>query len=82
MDTYISGNFTVYANFAGTNAYWGSSAETYFIVRPSTNSRTTAVPPVTGLASTGTVELGIAAVIIVIVIIGAVLAILTLRKRP
>jgi hypothetical protein len=38
--------------------------------------------PVTGLASTGTMELGMAAVIIVIIIIGAILAVLTLRKRP
>jgi len=33
------------------------------------------------LASAGSLELGIAAVIIVIVIIGVVLAVLTMRKR-
>ena len=77
----IPGNYTVYATFAGTNGYWPSSAEAAFYASsPPPTPAPTASPP-SGLASTGTVELGIAAVIIVIVIIGAVLAILTLRKR-
>jgi hypothetical protein len=78
----ISGNYTVYATFAGTNAYYQSSAETSFYAGtpPATPAPTAA--PVTGLASTGTVELGIVAVIIVIIIIGAILAVLTMRKRP
>jgi len=78
----IPGNFTVYANFAGTNSYYSSSAETSFTVEPAAPTAPPTAAPVTGLASTGTVELGIAAVIIVIVIIGAVLAVLTVRKRP
>jgi hypothetical protein len=78
----ISGNYTVYANFAGTNGYWPSSAETSFYAGTPPPTASPYPTPVTGLASTGTVELGIAAVIIVIVIIGIVLAVLTLRKRP
>jgi outer membrane protein assembly factor BamB len=77
----VPGVYTIIATFGGSNSYYSSSAETsYLYETPSTPVPTAA--PVTGLASTGTVELGIAAVIIVIVIIGAVLAILTLRKRP
>ena len=78
----IAGNFTVYANFASTNSYWGSSAETSFTVTPAAPTPAPTAAPVTGLASTSSLELGIAAVIIVIVIIGVVLAILTMRKRP
>jgi hypothetical protein len=78
----ISGNFTVYANFAGTNGYYPSSAETSFYASPPAPTASPYPSPVTGLASTGTVELGIAAVIIVIVICVAALAVLTLRKRP
>jgi len=78
----ISGNFTVYASFAGTNAYYPSSAETSFYAgTPPPTPAPTASPP-TGLASTSTVELGVAAVIIVIVIIGIVLAVIMLRKHP
>jgi hypothetical protein len=77
----IPGNYTVYATFAGTNGYWPSSAETSFNAgTPPATPAPTAAPP-SGLASTGSLELGIAAVIIVIVIIGAVI-ILTLRRRP
>jgi outer membrane protein assembly factor BamB len=78
----IPGNFTVYANFAGTNSYYPSSAETSFTVESAAPTAPPTAPPITGLASTGTVELGIVAVIIVIVIIGAMLAVLTVRKHP
>jgi hypothetical protein len=78
----ISGNYTLTATFAGTNGYYGSSATTYFYASsPPPTPAPTAAPP-TGLASTGTVELGIAAVIIVIIIIGIALAVLTMRRRP
>ena len=75
------GLYKVTANFAGSNSYWGSSAESTFVVSPVAPTPAPTAAPVTGLASTGTVELGILAVIIVIIIIGAVI-ILTLRKRP
>jgi len=78
----IPGNFTVYATFAGTQSYYGSSAETHFAI---TSAAPTAPPypsPVTGLASTGTVMLGVVALAVIIIIIGVVLAVLVLRKRP
>ena len=77
----VPGNFTVTATFAGTQSYYGSSAETHFYAGTPAPSASPYPSPVTGLASTGSLELGIAAVIIVIVIIGVVLAILTVRKR-
>ena len=46
---------------------------------PATNAPT--ATPVNNLASNNTVEYGIVAIIVVIVIIGAVLAMLTVRKR-
>jgi hypothetical protein len=78
----ITGNYTVTATFAGTLGYWPSNAETSFNVMSAPPTAPPYPTPVTGLASTGSLELGIAAVIIVIVIIGIVLAILTVRKRP
>jgi outer membrane protein assembly factor BamB len=78
----ITGNFTVTATFAGTQSYYGSSAETHFYASAPAPTASPYPSPVSGLASTGSLELGIAAVIIVIVIIGIVLAILTVRKRP
>jgi len=78
----IPGNFTVTATFAGTNSYYGSSANTAFYASsPPATPAPTAAPP-TGLASTSSLELGIAAVIIVIIIIGAILAVIMLRKKP
>jgi len=78
----ISGNFTVYASFAGTKAYYPSSAETTFYAGPPAPSASPYPSPPTGLASFASLEYGIAAVIIVIIICVAVLAVLMLRKRP
>jgi hypothetical protein len=78
----IAGNFTVYANFAGTQGYWPSSSETSFVAGPAPTAAPPTATPVTGLASTAALEYGVVAIIIVIVIIGAVLAILTTRKHP
>ncbi len=78
----ITGAYTVIASFAGSNSYWGSSAEAHFDAAAAPATPAPSATPVSGLASTSTVELGIAAVIIVIIIIGAVLALLLLRKRP
>ena len=77
----VPGNFTVTAIFAGTQSYYGSSANAAFYASAPSPTASPYPSPVTGLASTGSLELGIAAVIVVIVIIGAVI-ILTLRKRP
>jgi len=78
----IPGNYTVYATFAGTNSYYGSSASTYFHASSPAPTSSPAASPPTGLASTGSLELGIAAVIIVIVIIGVAILVVLMRKRP
>ncbi|MGA2682437.1 MAG: hypothetical protein ABSF44_11645 [Candidatus Bathyarchaeia archaeon] len=78
----IPGNYTVFATFAGTNGYWPSSAETSFVAQSPAPTAAPTATPVTGLASNTTVEYGIIAIIIVIVIIGAVLALLVTRKHP
>ena len=78
----VPGTYSVTATFAGTNGYYGSTAETnmYVGTAPPTPAPTT--PPVTGLASTASLELGIAVIAVIIIIIGVVLAMLLLRKRP
>jgi hypothetical protein len=78
----IPGNFTVYANFAGTQGYWPSSATTSFTVMQPAPTQAPAATPISGLATQSTLEYIGVAVIIVIIIIGAVLAILVTRKRP
>jgi hypothetical protein len=78
----IAGNYTVYANFAGTNGYYPSSDTTSFTVMQASATVAPTATPLSGLASNTTVEYGIVAIIIVIVIIGAVLALLVTRKHP
>jgi hypothetical protein len=78
----IPGAYTVIASFAGSNSYYGSSAETHiFASTPSATHEATATP-VSDLATTSMLEIGIVAIIVVIIIIGAVLALLMLRKHP
>lgn len=78
----ITGNYTVTATFAGTGAYYGSSASTAFnAVSPAPTAPPTATP-LTGIATENAVMyVGIA--IIVVIIVGiAVVSVLILRKRP
>ena len=78
----ISGNYTVYAKFAGTNGYWPSSDTTAFYASPEAPTPAPTATPIAGLASNNTLMYGIVAIIIVIVIIGAILLMVMLRKRP
>lgn len=76
----IHGNFTVTATFAGTQAYYGSSANTAFYASEAATPAPTASP--LSMASIQTyIMAGVAAIIVVIIIIGAVIM-LMLRKRP
>jgi len=75
------GTYKVIAQFAGSGAYYASSDETSFVVTAAPTVAPTS-PPVTGIASTSTVEYGVIAIIIVVIVIGIILAIMTLRKRP
>jgi outer membrane protein assembly factor BamB len=78
----ITGNFTVTAIFAGTGAYYGSSATTAFYASATAPTPAPTATPLAGLASNNTVMYGIVAIIVVIIIIGAILVMLMLRKRP
>jgi hypothetical protein len=76
----ISGDFTIYASFAGSNSYYPSSAETSF------HAGTTATPvqttaPQQQVDNTMTIVGVGVAIIIVVAIVGA-LTMMMLRKRP
>jgi hypothetical protein len=76
----IEGKYTVIANFAGSESYWPSHAETAFIVE--TTAPTPTTQPATALPPTDMYVLGIGvAIIMAIAIVGALLA-LMIRKRP
>jgi hypothetical protein len=76
----IPGNFTVFANFAGSESYYPSNAETHFYVSvpaPTASPQPAAEQPPTGM------YIAIAAVAIIIAIaVGFAVTILMLRKRP
>jgi hypothetical protein len=77
----IAGDYSVIASFAGTNGYWPSSMMTSFAVmeaHPTSSPAPTAAP---SLADQYILP-GIAGIIVAIVIVGIVLALLMLRKRP
>jgi hypothetical protein len=77
----IPGNFTVTAVFAGTQSYYGSSANAAFYASPATTTTPT-VTSVTGTAMQNTLEYGIVAIAIIILVIGATILIAVTRKRP
>ena len=76
----IEGLYTVIASFSGSNSYYGSSAESSFYSVPQTTTQPTQQP--TTNASDPILLPGIIAIIAAIAIVGAVLALLVIRKRP
>ena len=78
----VPGFYTIYATFGGDDSYGSSIAETAINVGSAPATAPPTAAPVTGLATQMTLEyLGIA-IIVVIIIIGAVLALIMLRKHP
>ena len=75
----LPGLYTVIATFGGSGSYYSSTAETSFTYAPST-SNTTPTPTATSMADTYFLPMSIA-IILAIVIIGAILAVLMLRKH-
>jgi outer membrane protein assembly factor BamB len=77
----IPGNYTVIANFAGSQSYYASSASTAFYA---SETAATVSPAPTALASVADQYIlpGIIGIIITIVIVGIFLALLLLRRRP
>jgi outer membrane protein assembly factor BamB len=77
----IEGQYTVYASFGGSKAYWPSHAVTAFAVDPAgATPAPTAVPP-QSMADAYFVP-AVAGIIVTIIIGFAFLALLMLKKRP
>jgi hypothetical protein len=77
----IAGSYTLIATFAGSGAYYGSTAQTHFYAVEATTPAPTTAPPTGNYATTTDFILGVAAIIVVLVIIGA-LIMMMLRRRP
>ncbi len=76
----VPGKYTIIAKFDGSNAYYGSHAET--VVAVSEVAPTTTPIPQTALPPTEMYIIGgVAAIIIAVAIVGAIL-LLAIRKRP
>ena len=77
----ITGKYTVIATFGGSAAYYGSYAETSFVVDPAAATATPLATPTQSMADLYFVPATIG-IVVAIVIVGAVLALLLLRKKP
>ncbi len=77
----VPGKYTVTATFPGNNGYWASSSEDSFSVLSAPQSTTAPTATPTSVADTYFVP-GLIGLFVVIIIIGVVLALLMLRKRP
>jgi hypothetical protein len=77
----IEGKYTVIARFAGNNGYWPSYSETSFAVDPTAPTPAPTDAPVK-LASDMYFVPAVAGIIVAIAIVGIVLALLLIRKRP
>jgi hypothetical protein len=75
----ISGNFTVFATFGGTQSYYGSSASACFYASEAPAATPAPTSPPASMADLYLLP-GIAGIIIAIIVVGVVLA-LMLRKR-
>jgi hypothetical protein len=76
----ISGQYIIYASFAGSESYWPSHAVTSFAVddAPETTSAPTPLPQ---SAADMYFVPAVAGIIVAIVVVGALLALLLIRKR-
>jgi outer membrane protein assembly factor BamB len=77
----IAGKYTVYATFAGSNSYYGSSAETSFAVDPAHPTATPQPTQAPGAADQYFVP-AIAGLFVLVIVVAVVLALLMLRKHP
>ena len=76
----IPGKYTVIASFTGTKAYYGSSAETSFAVDATAATPTPTEEPIQSTADTYLLP-SVAAIIVAIAVVGAILALLVMKKR-
>jgi hypothetical protein len=78
----IAGNYTVIANFAGTNSYYPSTASTAFYANVASATSTSTIAPQTNAATSTEVLTYIVAAAIAIIIAIAIIGLLLLRKKP
>ena len=78
----ITGKYTVYASFPGSQSYWPASTETAFTVAPAGSTPAPTASPVANLVNTSELTMYVAAAIVVMIIALAVATLLILRKRP
>jgi hypothetical protein len=77
----ISGKYTVIATFVGTDGYYGSSSQTAFYADDLPTA--TAVPTTAQVSATEQYFLpSVAAIILAIAIVGIVLGLLLIKRRP
>jgi hypothetical protein len=77
----VPGTYQIIATFAGTKAYGPSSATTYLTIEDAAAATATPAPQPDSIADAYFVP-AIAGIIIAIAVVGAILALLLLRKRP
>ena len=77
----IAGNYTVIANFAGSNSYYPSSAETAFFAGTTPTTAPTSTSSQSNLATTTDLMTYIVVAIIAIIIAIAIATVLMLRKK-
>jgi hypothetical protein len=78
----VPGKYTVYATFAGSESYFASHAVSAFAVDPAVSVSTTPAPtPVPSMADLYFMP-AIIGVIVAIIVVGTILALLLLRKKP
>jgi outer membrane protein assembly factor BamB len=75
----MSGNYTVFAMFDGSNSYYGSMAEDGFTI--ATPQPTPTPSPEAVAATDPNIMMGIIGVIIAVIVVGAILAILIIKRR-
>jgi hypothetical protein len=77
----IEGKYTVYASFQGSESYWPSHAVTAFAVDPAAPTPTPTETPAQSMSDMYFVP-AVAGIIVAIIVVGVILALLLLRKRP
>ena len=77
----ITGKYTVYASFQGSQSYWPASTETAFTVAPPAPTQAPTASPIANLVNTSELTMYIAAAIIVMVIALAVATLLILQEK-
>jgi hypothetical protein len=78
----IPGDYTVVANFAGSNSYYPSSAETSFSASSPAPTAAPTATPISNIATTSDLMMYMAVGVIAIIIAIAIVGLLLLRKRP